>query len=84
MIDIFDPADAGCWIARGRPAHHARAIADAWRCFPDLPHDAPLDVRMARTRERVQMLGPLHETIRLETEQQRRAANFAFVERQIA
>ncbi len=84
MIDIFDPADAGCWIARGRPAHHARAIADAWRCFPDLPHDAPLDVRMARTRERVQMLGPLHEAIRLETEQQRRAANFTFVERQIA
>jgi hypothetical protein len=84
MTDIFDPADAGCWIARGRPAHHARAIADAWRCLPDLPHDAPLDVRMARTRERVQMLGPLHEAIRLETEQQRRAANFAFVERQIA
>lgn len=84
MTDTFDPADAGCWMARGRPAHHARAIADAWRCFPDLPHDAPLDSRMVRTRERVQMLRPLHEAIAQETEQQRRAANFDFVERQIA
>lgn len=83
MTDIFDPADAGCWMARGRPVHHAQAIAEAWKCFPDLPHDAPLDARMARTRERVQMLRPLHEAIQLETEQQRRAANFAFVERQI-
>lgn len=83
MTDIFDPADAGCWMARGRPAHHAQAVAEAWKCFPDLPHDAPLDARMARTRERVQMLRPLHEAIQLETEQQRRAANFAFVERQI-
>lgn len=84
MTDIFDPAVAGCWMARGRPAHHAHAIAEAWRCFPDLPNDAPLDARMARTRERVQMLRPLHEAISLETELQRRAANFAFVERQIA
>ncbi|WP_150293649.1 hypothetical protein [Sphingobium estronivorans] len=83
MTDIFDPAVAGCWMARGRPAHHAHAIAEAWRCFPDLPNDAPLDARMARTRERVQMLRPLHEAISLETELQRRAANFAFVERQI-
>jgi hypothetical protein len=84
MTDTFDPADAGCWMARGRPAHHAHAIAGAWIRFPDLPHDAPLDARMARTRERVQMLRPLHEAIRRETEQQRRAANFAFVERRIA
>ncbi|RIA46436.1 hypothetical protein DFR49_0978 [Hephaestia caeni] len=84
MTDGFDPADAGCWMARGRPAHHAHAFADAWRCFPDLPNDAPLDARMARTRERVQMLRPLHEAIGLEAERQRKAANFAFVERQIA
>ena len=84
MTDSFDPADAGCWMARGRPAHHAHAIANAWRCFPDLPHDASLDARMARTRDRVQMLRPLHEAMRVEAEQQRTAKNFAFVERQIA
>jgi hypothetical protein len=84
MTDRFDPADAGCWIARGRPANHAHAIADAWQCFPDLPNDAPLDERMRRTRERVEKLRPLHEAMRMETETQRRSANFAFIERQIA
>ena len=52
MTDNFDPADAGCWKAHGRPAHHAHALADAWRRFPDLPNDAPLDERMARSREK--------------------------------
>ncbi|OYW89066.1 MAG: hypothetical protein B7Z20_00960 [Sphingobium sp. 32-64-5] len=84
MTDTFDPADAGCWMARGRPAHHAHALADAWRRFPDLPTDAPLDARMARSRERVQALRPLNEAIAQETERQRTAANFACVERQIA
>ncbi len=84
MTDTFDPADAGCWMARGRPAHHAHALADAWRRFPDLPNDAPLDERMARGRERVQALRPLHEAIGLETERQRQSANFACIERQIA
>lgn len=84
MTDKFDPADAGCWMARGRPAHHAHALADAWRRFPDLPNDAPLDARMARSRERVQALRPLNEAIAQETERQRKAANFACVERQIA
>ena len=69
MTDNFDPANAGCWIARGRPVHHAHAIADAWQRFPDLPNDMPLDARMARTRERVQMLRPFHEATRLEAEQ---------------
>ena len=84
MTDSFDPADAGCWMARGRPAHHAHALADAWRRFPDLPNDAPLDARMARSRERVQALRPLNEAIAQETERQRVAANFACIERQIA
>lgn len=84
MTDKFDPGDPACWTARGRPAHHAEAIAEAWRCFPDLPNDAPLEARIARTRERVRMLRPLHEAISMETEQQRRAANFAFVERKLA
>lgn len=84
MTDNFDPGDPACWTARGRPAHHAEAIAEAWRSFPDLPNDAPPEARIARTRERVRMLRPLHEAISLETELQRRAANFAFVERQIA
>lgn len=84
MSDHFDPADAGCWLARGRPAHHATALAQAWQSFPDLPNDAPLDARMARTRERVAMLRPLHEAISAETERERQRANFAFVERQVA
>ena len=84
MTDISDPADAGCWIARGRPAHHAHALADAWRRFPDLPNGAPLDARMARSRERVQALRPLNEAIGLETERQRQSTNFACIERQIA
>jgi hypothetical protein len=84
MTDTFDPANAGCWMARGRSAHQAHAIADAWQCFPDLANDAPLDARMARTRERVQILRPLHEAMRLENERQRTTTNFAFVERQIA
>ena len=84
MTNDFDPADAGCWMAQGRPAHHAHALADAWRRFPDLPNDAPLDERMARARERVQALRPLNEAIGLETERQRQFANFACIERQIA
>lgn len=84
MTETFDPADAGCWMARGRPAHHAHALADAWRRFPDLPNDAPLDARMARSRERVQALRPLNESIAQETERQRTTSNFACVERQIA
>lgn len=82
--DSFDPADAHCWIARGRPAHHAQALANAWQSFPDLPNHAPLEERMARTRERVRMLRPLHEAMSEETERKRVAANFAFVERQVA
>ena len=84
MSHDFDPADAGCWEARGRPAHHAAVLSHAWRCFPDLPPEAPLDARMARTRERVAMLRPLHEAISAETEQARQRTNFAFVERQIS
>ena len=63
MTDSFDPADAGCWMAHGRPAHQAHALADAWRRFPDLPNDAPLDERMARARERVQALRPRFEAV---------------------
>ena len=77
MTDSFDPADAGCWMARGRPAHHAHALADAWRRFPDLPNDAPLDARITHSRERIQALRPLTETIAQETERQRVAANSA-------
>lgn len=84
MTETFDPADAACWIARGRPPHHAHAIADAWRTFPDLPIGTPLDMRMARTRERSAMLKPLYEQIDKEGEQRRQATNFAFVERKIA
>ena len=84
MSDQFNPADAGCWMARGRPAHHAAALADAWQRFPDLPPDASSDARMARTRERAQLLRPLHDAITRETEQKRRRDNFAFVDRKLA
>ncbi len=84
MSDDFNPGDAGCWIARGRPAHHAAALADAWRRFPDLPATAPLDERMARSRERVAALRPLHAAIAAETEAERQRKNFAHAERQVA
>lgn len=79
----FDPADSESWIARGRPAHHAAALAEAWRAFPDLPPDAPLEVRMARTRARVVALRPLHDAMAAETERARRDGNFAFVEHRL-
>lgn len=84
MSDAFDPGDARHWIARGRPAHHANALAAAWRVFPDLPITTPLEDRMARSRERVVALRPLHEALAAETEAARQSANFAFAERQVA
>src|SRR3546814_13395716 len=84
MTDILDPADTGCWMAHGRPAHHAHALAEAWRRFPDLPNDAPLDERMARARRRVQALRPLNEAVGLEIQRQPQSANLACIERQIA
>lgn len=84
MSDTFDPGDAACWVARGRSTAHAEAIAHAWQLYPDLPIDAPLDARMARTRERVGAMRPLHDAMRIETENQRTSSNFAFTERQVA
>ncbi|MGD9811023.1 MAG: hypothetical protein AB7U35_06755 [Sphingobium sp.] len=84
MTSSFDPSDARCWMAHGRPPHHAHALAEAWRRFPDLPNDAPPDARMTRSRERVAALRPLNEAIRLEAERQRTTSNFACIERQIA
>lgn len=84
MSDTFDPANAGCWIARGRKPHHAEALAEAWQCFPDLPNDAPADARIARTRQRADMLRPLHDAIARETEAERQRSNFAFAERKVA
>jgi len=52
----FDPADASCWLARGRTPAHAAAIASAWRDFPDLPPNAPAAERLARGRERIAAL----------------------------
>lgn len=81
---VFDPGDPACWFARGRSIDHAAAIALAWRTYPDLEFTAPLDLRMERSRARVAALRPIHEAMRLETERNRVAANFAFVERQLA
>jgi hypothetical protein len=84
MSDIFDPADPASWVGRGRSTADAEAIADAWQRYPDLPIDAPLDARMARTRERVRAMRPVHEAISIDVERQRTSRNFAFTARQLA
>ena len=84
MAHTFDPGDPACWLARGRSTEHAAAIARAWRTYPDLDPTAPLDLRMERSRSRVAAMGPIHEAMRLETERNRVAANFAFIEAQLA
>lgn len=80
----FDPADAQCWIGRGRPHDHAEQLARAWADFPDLPNEAPAQDRMARIRERVAALRPLNDAIREEGERERKRRNFAFIECRIA
>jgi hypothetical protein len=81
---VFDPGDPACWLARGRSTEHAAAISRAWRTYPDLDPTAPLDLRMKRSRARVAAMRSIHETMRLETERNRVAANFAFIEAQLA
>ena len=76
----FAPGDPATWIARGRNPAHAAALAKAWRDFPDLPADSPLGERMARTRERVVAMRPVHDAISADGEAQRQAQNFAFME----
>ena len=79
----FDPADAACWIAHGRPPDHAALIATAWRDFPDLPPSAPLAERRARSRERIVAMRPVHEQMRLDCAREQEATNFAFTEGQV-
>ena len=76
----FAPGDPATWIARGRKPEHAAALAKAWRDFPDLPAAFPLEERMARTRERVVAMRPVHDAISAYGEAQRQAQNFAFME----
>ena len=76
----FAPGDPATWIARGRKPEHAAALAQAWRDFPDLPAHCPLEDRMARTRERVVAMRPVHDAISADGEAQRQAQNFAFTE----
>lgn len=84
MTSAFDPADPQTWVARGRRSDHAVIMATAWQTFPDLPGDAPAELRMARTRARVQAMRPVMEAIQAEQERQRQARNFAFTEDRIA
>ncbi|WP_085811287.1 hypothetical protein [Sphingomonas sp. TZW2008] len=79
--DSFDPTDPNTWIGRGRTPDHAAALAQAWRDFPDHEPHAPLDARMARSRERVAAMRPVNDAIRAHTEAQRQADNFGFLER---
>lgn len=81
---LFDPADATCWIAHGRRPEHAALLASVWTDFPDLPFDAPLAARMARSRARVAALRPFNDAIREEAERERQRANFACIEKRIA
>jgi len=79
----FDPADAACWVARGRKPEHAALIAAAWRDHPDLPPSAPLADRMARSRARVAAMRPVNEQISRDAARERDAANFAFTATQL-
>lgn len=76
----FDPADAMTWLARGRSADHAAALAKAWRDFPDLAPTAPMEDRMARTRARVIAMRPINDAIAAAAEAERQRTNFAHVE----
>lgn len=84
MSEPFDPADTDAWIAHGRSPVQAAALADAWRRFPDLANDSPLDQRMARMRERVAALRPVMEAMAHMAEAERQARNFAFTARRVA
>jgi|GEM_PF-694578 len=80
----FSPADPQCWIGRGRPPEQAQTLAAIWQAWPDLPADAPLEARMARLKARVAAMKPFNDAIAAEAERERRARNFAFMERQAA
>lgn len=80
----FDPADRQCWIAHGRRPEHAEVLASVWKDYPDLPSDAPLHERMARSRARVAALRPFNDAIREEAERERQRTNFACIEKRVA
>ncbi|WP_103727516.1 hypothetical protein [Novosphingobium sp. HII-3] len=79
-LAVTEPAT---WLARGRSAAEADALAKAWRDFPDLAIDAPADARMARTRERTIAMRPIFEAMSERSEAERQATNFAFTRRQV-
>lgn len=78
--DTFNPADVASWLSRGRRLEHAEALAAAWRDHPDLPNDAPLADRMARSRARVAAMRPVNDAIAAQLEAETQANNFGFVE----
>src|SRR3546814_4892977 len=84
MSSPFAPADTDAWIAHGVSPVQAAALANAWRRFPDLANDSPLDQRMARMRERVTALRPVMEAMAHMVEAERQARNFAFTARRVA
>ena len=80
MIDEpFIRTEAATWLARGRSESEAIALAQAWRDFPDLMPDAPLEARMARTRRRIEALRPITDATARRTDEERQARNFGFV-----
>src|SRR3546814_17019742 len=81
MSEPFDPADTDAWIAHGRSPVKAAALAAAWRRFPDLANDYPLDQRLARMRERVTPLRPVMEATPHWGEADRQTRTFAFTGR---
>ena len=80
----FDPTDADAWIARGCRPEHAAVIAEAWRCFPDLPAAAAPEDRLARMRQRALALRPVMESMSRAAEKERQTRNFTFTEGRIA
>ena len=73
IVDDFNSADPRTWLARGRTPEQAEALAASWRDFPDLPHDAPLADRQARSRARVIATRPIFEAMRVQAEAERQA-----------
>ena len=75
----FVVTEAATWLARGRSAAEADALAKAWRDFPDLLPTETLEHRMARTRARINAMRPIFEAMAKRTEDERQARNFAFI-----
>lgn len=79
----FDATDPATWLARGRTADEAEALARAWQDYPDLPPTAPAEEQRQRRRARLEVLKPLDDPRTLRRQRELEETNFAFVAQQI-